>query len=106
MKQIMLKTYYDTYIAVDLNILTPEILLHLAFETKTYEKNYSDKFYRPSNTPHGKFEIIAADLSEFEEPTTINIEEIMAENNRLTRELELIKSQMHDHTDSKEVANV
>ena len=98
-RKILVSITYNGYIEV-----SPELLAQL-MECPVYKQSYESGYkYTPADEDHG-IEIQIPKATEFitDDPITIDISEIMAENNRLTRELEMLQEKYKPRSDSKDL---
>ena len=98
-RKILINITYNGYIEV-----SPQLLAQL-MECPAYKQTYDSGYkYIPADDDHG-IEIQIPRLTDFitDDPVTIDANEIMAENNRLTRELELLKEKYKPLSDSKDL---
>jgi hypothetical protein len=98
-RKILVSITYNGYIEV-----SPQLLAQL-IECPVYKQLYDNGYkYTLADDEHG-IEIQVPRHTDFitDDPVTIDVNEIMAENNRLTRELELLKEKYKPLSDSKDL---
>lgn len=90
MKKVLIKVGYGSWLEVDLE--TAKTIVEAAKWERTYEYNG----YQYKKVLKDDIELVFVEESELKTPeeATLNIEEIMEENNRLTRENENLRNKV------------
>jgi len=97
-----LQTSYQQIVELDTDFIPESAILYLATNAKTFEQDgWSSTRETKWKENDMEWRLVKIYSDQFVEPTDIDINDILEENNRLQREIDLLKASV---SESKEVA--